>query len=374
MPGVKKHVLKLTEAQRKELKQVIRGGVKPARMVTRAQALLATDRGMPDELVASVLSIGTDTVRRVRNRFAEEGLEAALTERPRPGGKRKLDDDQQAHLVATACSDAPEGSTHWTLRQLAKRAIELGFVESISLEAVRQMLNRHALKPWKTKEWCIAELTEEFIARMEALLDLYKEAYDPRRPVVCFDETSRQLTEDVREPIPAAPGRTKRTDSEYRRRGTRNLFMMVEPKAGLRHVAVTARRTAIDFAHQMKWLVDEGYPDAIVIRVVLDNLNTHSVRSLYKAFEPEEARRIASRLQFYYTPRHGSWLNMAEIELSVLSRLCLNRRIGTEPTLKREIAAVVHDRNEARATINWRFTKQDARRKFRYVYAATGSG
>ena len=165
---------------------------------------------------------------------------------------------------------------------------------------------------------------------MEDVLDLYHQPYDSDHPVVCFDETSKQLVADKRLAIGAKPGRVERYDYEYKRNGTRNLFMSCEPMRGFRHVEVTERRTAVDFAHQMRWLVDEAYPDAKVIRLVLDNLNTHKLGSLYDAFEPAEARRIAKRLEFHYTPKHGSWLNMAEIELSVFSNQCLNRRISDE--------------------------------------------
>ena len=203
---------------------------------------------------------------------------------------------------------------------------------------------------------------------MEDVLDLYQPEYNLERPVVCFDETSRQLTGEVRPPIEAAPGRVARYDTEYQRNGTRNLFMICEPKGGWRHVEVTERRTAVDFAHQMRWLVDEAYPDAEVVRLVLDNLNTHKLGSLYEAFEPCEARRIAQRLEFHYTPTHGSWLNMAEIELSVFSRGCLNRRISDEPELRREVAALERERNAAKSAIDWRFTTQDARRKLQHIY------
>ena len=203
---------------------------------------------------------------------------------------------------------------------------------------------------------------------MEEVLDLYHQEYNPERPVVCFDETSRQLTGDVRPPIKAAPGRVERYDTEYQRNGTRNRFMICEPKGGWRQVEVTGRRTAVDFAHQMKWLVDSAYPDAEVIRLVLDNLNTHKPGSLYEAFEPSEARRIAKRLEFHYTPTHGSWLNMAEIELSVFSRQCLDRRIGDEASLRREVAALERERNEAAAIIDWRFSTQDTRSKLKHVY------
>ena len=161
---------------------------------------------------------------------------------------------------------------------------------------------------------------------MEDVLDLYEEPYDPQRPVVCFDETSTQLLADSRPPIPVGRGRPRRQDYEYLRAGTRNLFLACEPRRGWRHVTITRRRTMQDFAHQMRWLVDEAYSDVPVVRVVLDNLNTHRMASLYETFPPAEARRIVKRLEFHHTPKHGSWLNMAEIEFSVLARACLKGR------------------------------------------------
>ena len=176
-------------------------------------------------------------------------------------------------------------------------------------------------------------MSAEFVAHMEDVLDLYAEPYDPKRPVVCFDETSTQLLAETRAPMPPRPGRPQRQDYEYRREGTRNLFLACEPLAGWRQVAVTQRRTMQDFAHQMRWLVDEAYPEVPVVRVVLDNLNTHRTASLYETFPAVEARRIAKRLEFHHTPKHGSWLNMAEIEFSVLSRSCLRQRIPDQETL-----------------------------------------
>jgi hypothetical protein len=203
---------------------------------------------------------------------------------------------------------------------------------------------------------------------MEDVLELYAEPYDPQRPTVCFDETSTQLIAERRTPLPARPGRPARYDYEYRRNGTRNLFMLCEPLRGWRHVVVTEQRTMEDFAHQIRWLAEEAYPEAGRIRVVLDNLNTHRPASLYETFQPAEARRILKRLEFHYTPRHGSWLNMAEIELSVFSRQCLGRRIPDQATLLREAAALERQRNEAHATITWRFTTADARTTLHHLY------
>jgi len=203
---------------------------------------------------------------------------------------------------------------------------------------------------------------------MEDVLDLYAEPPDPKRPRVCFDEVPSQLVGETRAPLPAAPGQPARYDYEYQRNGTANLFVAVQPEAGWRHVDVTDRRTKPDFAHQMRALVDEHFPDADVVRIVLDNLNTHTPAALYETFPPEEARRIVSKLEFHDTPTHGSWLNMAEIENGVLSRQCLERRLPDAATLRHEVAAWQARRNAARATIDWRFTTPDARTKLARLY------
>jgi len=207
-----------------------------------------------------------------------------------------------------------------------------------------------------------------FVAALEDVVDLYAERYDPRRPVVGFDERPLQLLADTRLPIAPAPGRVRRVDYEYRRNGTANVFMIVEPVAGCRHVEVTERRTALDFAQQMRWLVDEAYPDVKVIRVVLDNLNTHTAASLYAAFPPSEARRLARKLEFHQTPKHGSWLNVAESELAVLANQCLNRRLGDLDNTRAEVDAWEKQRNAERVTITWLFTTAHARRKLSHVY------
>jgi transposase len=203
---------------------------------------------------------------------------------------------------------------------------------------------------------------------MEDLLDLYAAPDHPARPVVGFDETSKPLVAETRVPLPLEPGQPERFDYEYARNGTANLFLFCQPRGGWRHVAVTDRRTKHDFALQMRELVDRHFPDAEVIRVVLDNLNTHTPAALYEAFAPAEARRILKKLEFHYTPLHGSWLNMAELEFSLLSRQCLGRRIADRDTLTTEVAAWETTRNEQRATINWQFTVEDARTKLHRLY------
>jgi hypothetical protein len=202
---------------------------------------------------------------------------------------------------------------------------------------------------------------------MEDVLDLYETPYDPARPVVCFDESPKQLIGEVREPMPPQPGTPARQDTEYQRNGVRDLMMICEPKRGWREVLVMERRTKVEFALCMRHIV-QSYPDAEVIRVVLDNLNTHKAASFYEAFPAEEARAIARKIEFHYTPKHGSWLNIAEIELAVLSNMCLSQRIADEETLRREVETNVRERNAKAAPVKWRFTTQDARRKLARMY------
>jgi len=224
------------------------------------------------------------------------------------------------------------------------------------------------VKPWLKEEWCFPKLGAEFVWKMEDVLDLYAEPPDPRRPRVCVDERLYQLVGEVRPQQPAAPGRPARFDYEYERKGTANLFVAFCPEAGWRHVEVTPRRTAVDFACFVRELVEVHFPAAEVIRLVVDNLNTHTPASFYKAFSPEEARRLVSKLEWHHTPEHGSWLNQVEIELSILSRQCLERRLPDTDTLRREVGAWQAERNARHATIDWRFSAKDARTKLERLY------
>lgn len=203
---------------------------------------------------------------------------------------------------------------------------------------------------------------------MEDVLAVYTMAYDPQYPVVCMDESCKQLVGEVRKPIPAAPGRAARLDYEYVRNGVSQIFLEVEPLAGRRHVAASDRRTAADWAHWIKGMLEERYPEAVRVRLVLDNLNTHAAASLYKTFEPHEARRLAERIEFHYTPKHGSWLNIAEIELSALSGQCLDERIPDAQTLQAALAAWKTDRNNRQTKIDWQFTTADSRIKLKHLY------
>jgi hypothetical protein len=225
------------------------------------------------------------------------------------------------------------------------------------------------LKPWLKKGWCIpAQQNAAFVCAMEDVLAVYARPYDPRRPQICLDEAAKQLLSEVRAPLPIKPGQQERVDNEYVRQGTCALFMLFEPLAGKRGVLVRERRTAKDFGQVVQHLCDEMYPQAQQIVLVLDNLNTHGPHSLYEAFGPHEARRLAAKIEWHYTPRHGSWLNMAEVELSVLATQCLAERMGTRERLEQEVAAWEAARNAAGVRVQWRFTIDEARNKLKRLY------
>src|SRR3982075_2386952 len=320
--------VELSQAERNELTAMLSKGKRAARKLKRAQILLAADAGRSDEEIARAVAVGGSTVYRTKRRFVEGNLERALSEDPRPGAERKLTGKEEALLVATACASPPEGRARWTLELLAGAMVKLTDHESLSHETVR-------------------------------------------RRVVCFDEGRVQLIGEVRQPIPAEPGQLERYDCEYRRNGTVNLFVCVDVHRPWRKVKVTERRAAEDYAHCMRELVDVHYPDAACIRVVQDNLSTHSAGSLYEAFAPAEARRILRRLEFHYTPKHASWLNMVEIEIGVLRGQCLDRRIDDPNWLRREIDAWERQRNAAGARIKWMFTTDKARAKMGRAYPVT---
>ena len=232
-----------------------------------------------------------------------------------------------------------------------------------------QHASKNELKPWLKEQWVLPpQQNADFVCAMEDVLEVYQRPYDPLRPQVCFDESSKQLIGEVTPGTLPQPGQPAREDYEYVRNGTANLFMFSEPLQGKRETHVTAHRTKLDFAHAIKNLIDVQYPHAEKIVLVMDNLNTHKPASLYEAFQPDEARRLIDKLEIHYTPKHGSWLNMAEIELGILNRQCLNRRIAAADTLKSEIAAWVSQRNAANRKIDWRFTTKNARIKLKRLY------
>jgi transposase len=358
----------LSQSERAELAALLSGGKHAVRKLKRAQILLAAATGAGDEEIARSVGVGGSTVYRTKRRFVLGNLAAALSEEPRPGASRKLSGKEEALLVATACSNPPAGRARWTLELLAGELVRLTEHEHLSRETVRRRLADNELKPWRKDMWCIPQVDGEYVARMEDVLDLYAEAPDPKRPVVCFDESPTQLIGEVREPIRARSGQIERYDCEYKRNGTANLFIVLDVNRPWRKVKVTDSRTAIDFAICMRELADVDFPAAERIRVVVDNLSIHSAGALYQAFPACEARRLLRRLEFHYVPKHASWLNMVEIEIGVLRGQCLNRRIATKEQLVAEIAAWQRQRNASGACIKWMFTTEKARAKMGRAY------
>lgn len=358
-----RYIVELTPEERATLQEITSGGSNKARRVKRAQILLASDQSIANAETARVVNCGVATVYRIKKTFVEEGLEAALSEKPRPGRERKLTGREEAILVALACSGPPMGRARWTLQLLADEVVALIGTPSLSKSTIGRRLAEKEIKPWQKKMWCIPNVNAEFVERMEDVLDLYAEEHDPKRPVVCFDEKPYQLLGETRVPVPAEPGQRERFDYEYRRNGTANIFVCVSANSGWRDAKVTAQRTNLDFAEYMRDLVDVHFPEADRIRVVMDNLSTHRAKNLYEAFPPHEARRVLRRLEFHYTPKHASWLNMAEIEIGVLGSQCLARRLPTQAELAVQVEAWTDVRNRTGARIKWMFDVETARRK-----------
>jgi len=360
--------VELSQGERAALMALLSGGKHSARKLKRAQILLAADAGIGDEAIAASVGVGGSTIYRTKRRLVLGSLDQALSEEPRRGRERKLSGKEEALLVATACSGPPAGRSRWTLELLADELVRLTAHESLSRETVRRRLAENDLKPWRKDMWCVPQVDAEYVARMEDVLDLYAEPLDLKRPVVCFDESPTQLIGEVRQPISAAPGQIERYDCEYRRNGTANLFIFLDVHRPWRKVKVTDNRAAVDFAACMRELTDIHYPKAERIRVILDNLSTHSAGALYQAFPADEARRVLRRLEFHYVPKHASWLNMVEIEIGVLRGQCLDRRIASKQKLVAEIAAWERQRNASRARIKWMFTTDKAREKMGRAY------
>jgi hypothetical protein len=230
-------------------------------------------------------------------------------------------------------------------------------------------VKKNEIKPWLKQHWVLPKPDDpDFVCAMEDVLDVYQRPPDPLRPLVTLDEASKQLVADVTPPVPMQPGRPTRQDYEYERRGTANLFMLFAPLEGWRHVKVTERRTIVDFAHVLRDLSDVHFPDAEKIVLVMDNLNTHKLSTLYRAFPPQEARRLFERFEVHHTPKHASWLNMAECELSVLGRQCLARRIDSQELLATEVSAWQQPRNADEVRVDWQFRTPDARIKLKRLY------
>jgi transposase len=315
---MKKYIVELTAEQRQELSHMIATGKASARQLTHARILQKADQGpqgpgWSDSRIQEALEVSANTVQRVRKCCAQHGVqEAILPQQASRVRRRRLDGTQEAYLIALACSAPPERAARWTLRLLANKLVELGYVQTISHETVRQVLLATELKPWIKKQWCIpTQADAEFVYHMEDVLEVYTRSYDPKRPQVCMDEVNTQLLADTRQALPMEPGRAARQDYEYERQGVCNIFLACEPLMGKYYTMVAAQRTKQEWAQFIRQLSDESYPEADQIVLVMDNLNTHTLATLYEVFPVAEARRLSQRFEVHYTPKHASWLNMA---------------------------------------------------------------
>jgi len=364
-----RYIVELSEEEKDELTHLTCKGKVSARMLKRANILLMSDRRKhQDKEISEALNVSTSTIYRTKKNFVEEGLSHALNEGARPGMPRKLDANQEALLIALACSQPPEGLCRWTLNLIADKFISLSDVEVVSTETIRRRFKENDLKPWQKKMWCVGKMNADYVAQMEHILDLYARAENPAQPVVNFDEAMKQLVSDIAPSTAVKPGQAARMDYEYKRVSVANIFMFFDRHRGWRKAKATATKKAVDFAQCMKELVDEHYPDAEKIHVVMDNYSTHKAGSLYKAFKPEEALRILNRLEFHYTPKHASWLNMVEIEIGNMNQQCLDRRIPSWDKLQSELAAWEKRKNDEGATIKWMFNVDAAREKLTRAY------
>jgi hypothetical protein len=323
-------------------------------------------KGLTLAEVADFVEISVRTVCNIEDNYARGGLEQALHDDPRPGAPIQFDDRVKSYVVATVCSEPPEGFDRWTLELIREHIVERAVVASISTETIRLILQEHDLKPWRQQSWCVPKLDPEFIARMEDILAVYARPADPRRPVVCLDEKPIQLRDQVRPASGIAPGQAQRVDYEYKRNGTCNVFCAVEPQGGKYFTEVTPKRTASDFARFLAALA-KRYACSQSIVLVMDNLNTHRLDSLIGCFGQRKAKQLWERFEVHYTPKHGSWLNQAEIAINIYARQCLGKsRIPDLQALAKRTKAWTAIVNRRQVTINWHFTTKDAREKFDY--------
>jgi len=344
---------------------------------TRCAILLAADPNGRCEKsydeIASSSGACVGTVIKTLKEFLASGFTKMITPARNPNSdtsRLKVTGDVEAKIIATACSPAPEGRIRWTLNLLYNQmTVVLEDNISISRATIGRTLVKNDLRPHLSEYWCIPPTEDaEFVANMEDILDVYHQPYNPDCPLWCMDEKPYQILGERREPLPMRPGDIAKTDSEYVRNGTVSIFCFVQPHSGRILHAVEPTRTAVDWAEKIKYLADEVEPNAKKIILVMDNLNTHSIASLYKAFPPEEARRIARRLEVHYTPKHGSWLDIAEIGINVMTRECLNRRIPSIEALRQELKVWNAEYDKDPSPVNWQFVAEDSRIKLKSLY------
>jgi transposase len=379
MPKKKQYTISLSSDERSILKKILKRTTSINRR-TRCTILLNADESLHGvqltyQQIATLSGASLGTVFSTIKKFCNDGLDAALTPARHANSDTanlKVTGDIQAKIIAKACSAPPEGRSRWTL-SLLEDEMAVILETRISRATIGRVLKNNDLRPHLNDYWCIPPKADaEFVAAMEDVLDVYQQPYDENRPLWCMDEKPFQLLGESREPIPMRPGDIAKIDSEYKRNGTCSIFCFIQPHTGKIIHSVEESRTAVDWAEKVKFLVDEVCPDAEKIVLVMDNLNTHSTASLYKAFPPEEARRIARKLEIHYTPKHGSWLDIAEIGINIMTKQCLNRRIPDIETLKKELKEWNDKYDQEPTKINWQFTNETSRVKLKSLYPDIG--
>jgi transposase len=358
--------LTLTKKDMEHIQHLLR--YEEARVIRRANILNCLHLGYASGEIAQILNVDPKTVTNVGNAYREAGLDTALFDEERSGRPIDFDDRERSRIVAMVCSHPPTGYYRWTLDLIVEEAQKRELIEDgISRETVRIILQEHDLKPWQEKMWCIGILDAEYLRKMEDVLDVYECPYTARKPVVCLDEKPVPLISDARERIyPEGPGEILKKDYEYARNGSVNVFCAVEPKVGRYFNKVTETRSGKEFAKFIKYLAGK-YADAPRIALVMDNLSTHTEKQVINTYGEIEGRKLWSRFEVHYTPKHGSWLNQAEIAIGIYSRQCLgDGRIGTMENLIEQTKAWNQCTNRKQIKIHWRFTKSKARKSLDY--------
>ena len=374
--SAKKYIVRLTDEERLLCEDTLKRVSAASQKARRARILLLADADGPDAWIdaeiAKACRCRTATVENVRRRCVLEGFERALDgkQREAPPVPELRNGRQEAEIIALRLGPAPEGYAHWSLRLLARCVVELGIVESMSHETVSQTLKENGIRGRKLQYWAVPPRADaEFAAAMEGVLQTYARPYDEQCPVLCMDEQPVQLVREIRAPVEATAAHPRRVDNEYERAGTAAIFMFTEPLAGWRGVTARSQRTKVDWAEEMAALLEGRYAHCERVTLVLDDLDTHTPGAFYEAFEPTRAGNLAHRIEFYYTPKHGSWLNVAKSELSALTRQCMRgQRIEDLDTLRRETGAWASDVNERQRGAGWQMTVADARCKLKSVY------
>ena len=385
----KKYNVFLSPADEAYLKAITRTGEHSARKILHAQVLLHSNDSRPESKkdnreLAAWLGISTTTITQIRKTYSQSGLDAALNRKTRvtPPVASKITGDIEAKVIATALTPPPDGHCAWTLRLLAEYCMEKEYIISISHSTIGELLNTNELKPHLSKYWCIPKQNDPyFVANMEDVLGIYQMPYNKEIPVICMDEKPIQLLGEVYERMTAKPmvidpdtkivkhGSCEKIDFQYERCGTSSIFMFTEPLGGWRCAVALPQRTMKEFAQLMRQLAEEHYPNKKRIIIVSDNLNTHTNAAFYAAFPPAIAYDLSQKFEFHYTPKHGSWLNIAETELSALTVQCLGkRRIDNLDLLNYELLKWTRERNQKQIGVNWQFTAEDARTKLKRLY------